>query len=311
MSAVPSEAEQHDPTAGPLVSILTPSFQQGRFLRDCLASVAAQTYPHVEHVVADGGSTDETLAVLAAAGAGVRWTSEPDRGQADAVNRAFAMSGGEIVGWLNSDDGLFAADTLERVVAAFERDPAAGVVFGDVALVDAAGWIVRHSRSRWPRRGPLPVVSPISQPAAFFRRSVLEPEEPPLRIDLQRLLDYELWLRLRSRGVRFRHLPAVLAVNRDHPRRKVRSVNDVFVREAEGLLREYGPVLRHRRLRRLGALGRRVQGLGAVLTWERHPPAFPWRVDGRMSRAFRQLAQIHPIQPGERERRLGRSGSAR
>ena len=296
MAAVQSSPDRSGTAGKPLVSILTPSFEQGRFLRDCLDSVARQTYPAIEHVVVDGGSTDETLAVLAEAGAGVHWTSEPDRGQADAVNKAFARSTGEIVGWLNSDDGLFAVDSVERVVAAFGRHPDAGVVFGDVALVDEGGLIVRHSRSRRPARGRLPFASPMSQPATFFRRSALGAGEPVLRVDLQRMLDYELWLRLRRRGARFVHLRVVLAVDRDHALRKVRSADELFRHERELLVAEYGPVFHEGRLRRVGRFARRVQGLGAVLTWERRKPAFPWRVDGRFRRALRQLATVHPVQ---------------
>jgi glycosyltransferase involved in cell wall biosynthesis len=298
---VPSE------TRAPLVSILTPSFQQGRFLPDCLLSVARQTYPSIEHVVMDGGSTDATLDVLAAAGDSVRWTSEPDQGQSDAVNKAFAASTGEIGGWVNSDDGLFAADTLERAAAAFARHPDADVVHGDVALVDETGLILRHHRSRWPAQGSLPLVSPLPQPAVFIRRSAIPAGETLLRIDLHRRLDYELWLRLRSRGARFVRLSAVLAVDRDHAERKVRTTDELFVAESEQLIREYGPVLRDSRLRRVGAFARRVDGLGAVLTWERQTPAFPWHVDGRARRVFRQLAMVHSLQLSEQQRRVGRA----
>lgn len=281
---------------GPLVSILTPSFQQGRFLPDCLRSVATQTYPHVEHVVFDGGSTDGSLDVLAAAGDSVRWTSEPDRGQADAVNKAFAASSGEIVGWLNSDDGFFSTDVVARVVDLFAREPGIGVVFGDVAIVDEGGLILLHSRSHWPRRRSLPLVSPISQPATFFRRSALRAAEPPLRVGLERTLDYELWLRLRARGVRLRHVNAVLAVDRDHPLRKVRSADELFERERDALAEEYGCTFRRGRFRLVGSFLRRVQGLSAVFTWERQTRAFPWHVDGRLRRTARQLLMPHPNQ---------------
>lgn len=289
----------------PLVSILTPSFEQGRFLRDCLDSVARQTYPKIEHVVVDGGSTDETLEILEAAGDTVRWTSEPDRGQADAVNKAFAATSGEIVGWLNSDDGLFVVDAVERVVGAFARHLEAGVVYGDAALVDESGRILRHHRSRWPAAA-LPLVSPLVQPAAFFRRSVVEPGKPLLRMELHRFLDYELWLRLRARGVPFVHLPAVLAVDRDHPQRKVRTTDEVFVRESTQLVEEYGPVFAVPRFRRVGGLLRRVQGLGEVWRWERYEPAFPWRLDGRLRRVIRQVAKLDPVQLTAEQRQFGR-----
>ncbi len=295
-------------TRAPLVSILTPSFQQGRFLPDCLVSVARQTYSRIEHVVFDGATTHGSVDVLAAAGEGVRWTSEPDDGQSDAVNKAFAATTGEIVGWINSDDGIFATDALEHVVAAFARHPDADVIFGDAALVDETGLILRHHRAGWRAQGPLPLISPLAQPAVFLRRSAFAPGEPLLRVDLHRRLDYELWLRLRDRGAHFVHLPAVLAVDRDHAERKVRTSDDLFVDETELLIREYGPVFRHSSFRRAGAFGRRVSGLGSALTWERQTPAFPWHVDSRARRAFRQLATLHPVQLSERERRLGRAG---
>jgi glycosyltransferase involved in cell wall biosynthesis len=293
------------PDDPPLVSILTPSFNQGRFLRDCLDSVARQTYPRIEHVVFDGGSTDGSQEILAEAGDSVRWTSEPDRGQADAVNKAFEASRGEIVGWVNSDDGLFAVDTAERVVSGFAAHPDAGVVYGDAALVDESGRIVRHYRSHWPA-GSLPLASPLGQPAVFFRRSVIEPGEALLRVDLHRFLDYELWLRLRARGVRFVRLPAVVAVDRDHPQRKVRTTDDVFLGESGRLVTEYGPVFGVPRFRRVGGLLRRARGLHEVWRWERHEPAFPWRTDRRLPRLVRQVAKLDPVQLTPEQRRFGR-----
>jgi len=289
----------------PLVSILTPSFNQGRFLRDCLDSVARQAYPRIEHVVVDGGSTDESLAILAGAGDAVRWTSEPDRGQADAVNKAFVASTGEIVGWVNSDDGLFAVDTVERVVAAFARYPAAGVVYGDAALADESGRITRHYRSHWPA-GSLPLASPLAQPAVFFRRSALEPGEALLRVELHRFLDYELWLRLRGRNVLFVHLPVVLAVDRDHPQRKVRTTDEVFRSESAQLVAKYGPIFAVPRFRRLGGLMRRLKGVPEVWRWERHGRAFPWRVDGRLARLVRQVGKLDPVQLSAGQRQFGR-----
>jgi hypothetical protein len=238
----------------------------------------------------------------------VRWTSKPDRGQADAVNKAFDASVGEIVGWVNSDDGLFSVDAIEHVVAAFAAQPDAGVVYGDAALAEEDGRILRHYRSHWPA-GVLPLVSPLVQPAVFFRRSVIESGEPLLRVELHMFLDYELWLRLRSRGVRFAHLPAVLAVDRDHPQRKIRGSDDVFIRETAQLVAEYGPVFGAPRLRRAGGLLRRVRGLPEVWSWERHDAAFPWRTDGRFARALRQVARLDPVQPTAEWRRFVRRGA--
>src|SRR5215212_4467984 len=114
-------AEQHGNQ--PFVSILSPSFNQGRFIRDCLVSVSNQTYKNIEHIVCDGGSTDQTLEHLTNAAPLVQWVSEPDRGQAHALNKAFAMSTGDIIGWINSDDALFATNTVETVVTLLDQWP--------------------------------------------------------------------------------------------------------------------------------------------------------------------------------------------
>lgn len=88
----------------PLVSIVTPSFNSGDFLEQAILSVTNQDYNHIEHIVMDGGSTDQTLEILRRYGAPVVWTSEADEGQADAINKGFRQAQGEIIGWLNADD---------------------------------------------------------------------------------------------------------------------------------------------------------------------------------------------------------------
>src|SRR3954467_14632031 len=106
----------------PLVSIVTPSFNQGRFLGRTIDSVLGQDYPHVEYLVVDGGSTDESLAVLRGYGDRVRWLSEPDRGQSDAINKGLAQSRGDIVAYLNSDDVLWPG-AIRTVVDHLQRRP--------------------------------------------------------------------------------------------------------------------------------------------------------------------------------------------
>jgi glycosyltransferase involved in cell wall biosynthesis len=225
----------HDGDA-PLVSVLTPSFNQARWLADNLRSVAEQTYPHVEHVVMDGGSTDGSVEVLRRAPGNVRWRSEKDGGQAEAINKAFAESRGEIIGWLNSDDAYFSPSAVADAVAAF-RDEGVGVVYGHAAIVNADGlilqavWVPRFRHALFRRYDFL------IQPAVFVRRAVLGERMVDERYDYT--MDYELWLRLAERH-RFVRLDRILAVDRHYPMRKAYSRLDLLERDQVRLRAEHG-----------------------------------------------------------------------
>lgn len=107
----------------PLVSIITPSFNQGRYIEQNILSIINQNYPLIEHIIVDGGSTDETIDILKKheSSYNLRWISESDEGQADAVNKGFNMAHGEIIGWLNSDDVYYDITTISRIVDAFNQ----------------------------------------------------------------------------------------------------------------------------------------------------------------------------------------------
>jgi glycosyltransferase involved in cell wall biosynthesis len=203
----------------PLVSVLTPSMNQGRFLRDCIASVAAQSYTRIEHIISDGGSSDETLDVLRAAPTSVSWVSKPDRGQAHAVNEAFLASSGEIVGWINADDGYADRRAIEWVVDAFTARPGIDVLHAHALLVNEDNVVLQVLPALRFEMDRLRAVNYVWQPAVFFRRSVIE-REGFLDESLHYVLDRELWFRLGGSS-RFELLDRVVAIDRHQRSRKV------------------------------------------------------------------------------------------
>jgi glycosyltransferase involved in cell wall biosynthesis len=209
----------------PLVSIVTPSFDQGRYLGDCIDSIQRQTYDAVEHVIADGGSTDETLNVLAGAPANVRWRSEPDRGQADAINKAFAETRGDIVGWLNSDDAYFDRRAIARAVDILRRRPEVDLVYGHAALVSADNEVLQLLWAPPFSARLLRYVNFIVQPTVFVRRTALG--ETLVDETLEFVVDRELWMRLSREGRGFARLDLVVAVDRHHGSRKSHTIEDV------------------------------------------------------------------------------------
>lgn len=194
--------------------MLSPSLNYGRFLGDALQSVALQHGTEAEHVIADGGSTDETLDVLRRTPASVSWRSEPDRGQSDALNKALSMASGDWVGWLNVDEFYlpWAFDALSECLT---RHPDADLVHGDAVFVDVDGNVLRlvaqHSLSprvlRWERCN-------ISSCAMFVRRDAIpdRPWDPELRV----AMDWDFYLGLLARERKFVYIPSPLAAFRVH-----------------------------------------------------------------------------------------------
>jgi glycosyltransferase involved in cell wall biosynthesis len=228
------------PDETPLVSIVTPSLDQGRYLEEAIESVLAQDYPRIEHVVVDGGSTDDSLEVLRRF-PHLRWVSEPDGGQADAIGKGFRMASGEILAWLNADD-YYLPGAVSAAVEAL-RSTGCAVVHGAWRQVDDAGRTIRD----------VPVVpfdylrqlereNRVAQPTVFFTRAAYDAVggvDPSLRY----AMDYELWLKL---GARFEvcHVDRVLAAYRYHAASKSVAEYARFAGETWRAARRHGARLR-------------------------------------------------------------------
>lgn len=219
----------------PLVSILTPSFNQGVYIRDTIESVLAQDHPDIEHIIVDGGSTDETLDVVRAYGDSVKLLSEPDDGQADALNKAFALSRGSIIGWLNSDDFFLRRDAVSIAVAAL-ADQQADVAYGDAIWVDGSNTVLKISlRPSFDGRR-LHRFDFLPQPATLFRRTVAR--GPLVDPALEYAIDYALWLQLAARGARFAKVDELLAAMRRHDGAKSVKANTAMRRETSRLVED-------------------------------------------------------------------------
>jgi glycosyltransferase involved in cell wall biosynthesis len=180
----------------PLVSIVTPSYNQARFLEATIESVLGQDYPNLEYLIVDGGSTDGSLEIIQRYSQRLAWwVSEPDRGQTDAINKGFARAGGQILAWLNSDD-TYLPGTVSEAVAYLQAHPEAGMVYGDANLVDENGALLGRFPARQTdyarlRRGYVH----IPQQAAFFRGDLWR-RVGPLDPSFFFAMDYDLWVRI-------------------------------------------------------------------------------------------------------------------
>ena len=221
-------------SATPLVSIVTPSFNQAAFLEDAIRSVLAQDYPALEYLVVDGGSRDGSVEIIRSyAGRLAWWISEPDEGQAAAINKGLARARGEVVAWLNSDD-LYLPGAVSQAVAELQAAPDAGLVFGDAVTIDDKGRPLNQLRFGDWGLPELMSFRIICQPAVFMRRSALE-QAGQLDPSYHFMLDHHLWLRI-ARNTPVRHVPALWAAARHHAGAKNVAQAPGFGRDAYRIL---------------------------------------------------------------------------
>lgn len=198
-----------------LISIVTPSYNQGRYIEETIQSVLSQDYPQIEYLIFDGGSTDQTLDILRKyehrlAG----WVSEKDQGQTDAINKGFAKANGEVLAWLNSDD-TYEPGAISAVIDYLQQNPEVGMVYGDCNYINETGKVIgkfnaAQTSYRLLRRG----YTHIPQQTMFFRAELWK-EVGPLDPSFYFAMDYDLWTRLAARTA-IRYVPQTWANFRLH-----------------------------------------------------------------------------------------------
>ncbi len=222
----------------PLVTLVTPSYNQGRFIRATIESVLSQDYPNLEYIVMDGGSTDETASIVKDYTSRLTWLSEKDRGQSHAINKGFRAARGEIVSWLNSDD-LILPGAIRHAANALREHPDTGAVYGEGYLIDEAG----HMTGRFPWTEPfnlwkLVYLSDyILQQTVYFRRNVIE-ELGYLREDLHYVMDWDILIRIGKRYP-LHYIPQYMGCLREYPSAKSFSGGAKRVQEIAKVLQEH------------------------------------------------------------------------
>jgi glycosyltransferase involved in cell wall biosynthesis len=218
----------------PLVSIVTPSYNQAQFLEATLLSVLDQDYPNLEYVVVDGASTDGSVDIIRRFTDRLTWwVSEKDSGQSEAVNKGLRKAHGEYVAWLNSDD-VYLPGTVSAAVAAFRSNPAAGIVYGDALAIDAEGRTINLMHARQYSLVDLMAFNIICQPAAFMRRSVVE-QANYLNPSYQLLMDNLLWINM-AQIAPLIYVPHTWAAARYHDQSKNRTRGAAYGQEAKKLV---------------------------------------------------------------------------
>jgi glycosyltransferase involved in cell wall biosynthesis len=212
----------------PSISIITASYNQGQFIERTIESVLNQNIEGLEYVIMDGGSADQTVEILKHYDGRLTWTSQVDKGQADAINKGIQATSGDIIGWLNSDD-IYYPGALSAVQDYFAAHPDVNAIYGDGHHIDADDNILEAYYTEDWDFARLAEVCYLCQPAVFLRREIFN-QYGLLNIDLNFCMDYEFWLRV-GRDIPFVRLDQLLAGSRLHDETKTLGQRVTFHKE--------------------------------------------------------------------------------
>ena len=225
------------------ISIVTPSYNYGRFIGDAIQSVIDQDYGNKEYIIMDGGSTDDTYEVVRSFGelSYLKWISEPDDGQTNAINKGFELASGDVVAWLNADD-FYLPETFSRVAKAFKDNPDVDVIYGDTMFVDEKGNCKRIKKEHdFDFKILLYYGCYIQSTSTFFRRRIFE-EGNKLNESFRVVMDYEYFLRIYDRGYKFKYLPEVLSTFRWHGDNVSIKNKEIGLREKLNMRKKYSNI---------------------------------------------------------------------
>jgi glycosyltransferase involved in cell wall biosynthesis len=282
----------------PKISVVTPSLNQGRLIEGTLRSIHDQAYPNLEHIVIDGGSTDETREVIGRYEDKIAfWSSEPDEGQTHALVKGFSRATGDIFCWLNSDD-LFASRTLWEVAGFFDSHDDVDFVYGDSQWVDVEGRFIKPKREhRWNRFVWLNDHNYIPQPSSFWKANLYR-EVGGLDTSFDLAMDADLWIRF-AEVTRPAHVSRIWSAMRFYPEQKNTRLRDRSLAEMARIRGRYQTKAPSPLTTSLRSLGARSLRVGLKLLSGGYPP----------SELARHIPQLIGGQSWEERQSAARRGS--